>query len=188
MTRAQMIALLGALGVSFISGAAFFFDGATETGYFIHTLRIQNSVLEADGGYTPENDEIKVYMTKVTAEDPDDGGLFLEDVGEQTCVREDGGTTVEIRQWVRARCDLVINLDDGGTAPGGNVKGVYVIEARPVPGEADDGGVTVNVALEVYGVNGAAKCPAVEKTSGFKQFVKALTCPVVKRRSNTNAL
>lgn len=166
MTKANFLALLAAAGVGFTGGAAISFrPGPPASGTYPHALRIESPI---DG---PER--IEAYLTRATSEP--DGGADLEDLGSQQCRREDGGSTTELRQWVTTRCPL----EDGGT-----VEGVYVVEARPTG--ADDGGVG-EVALEVYGTNGAAKC-STPKLLAFRRFVGALDCPVLRRRAGTSPL
>ena len=163
MTRAQFLALLAAAGVGGIgSGAILYTPGPPPSAVWPHALRVESS---------PDLPErIEAYLTRATAEA--DGGVDLEDLGPQVCA--DGGSVAELLTWVAARCPL----DDGVT-----VTGAYVTEARPVP--LPDGGG--EVALEIYGINGVARCTSA-KLLAFRRFVGALDCQVVRRRAGTSPL
>lgn len=166
MTRAQLIALLAAVGgAGFGAGSAFDYRaGPPASITYPHALRIEARQL-SDGGLA--GDVITVYRTRAT-EEPD-GGLDLEDVGPASCV----GDTAPVRLFARNNCKR---------ADGGLNTGVYVLEFRPFLNS--DGGA--GVALEAYG-DEAVRC-VVPKTAAFRTSMADLTCTTGKRRSGAQPL
>lgn len=159
MTRVQFAALLSAAGVGFVGGATLDFKpGPPATATFIHTLRIEE-IRAADGG---TKDFITAYRTRATHRD---GGMDLLDIGPSTCT----GNTAPARTWVGDNC----LKEDGG-----QVKSVYVIEARPAG--SDDGGAG-EVAVEIYG-DEAVRC-TLAKPAAFRTFLGSLNCVDFPRKS-----
>lgn len=160
MTRAQFAALLSAAGVGFVGGATLDFrPGPPATATFVHALRIE--------GNPDSGDIITAYRTRATYQG--DGGMGLVDIGPATCT----GDTSPVRTWL-GNC----RKEDGG-----QIKNVYVLEARPTG--VDDGGAG-NVAVEVYG-DAAIRC-TLSKSAGFRNFLGSLTCKDFIQKSSTTPL
>lgn len=169
MTRAQLIAVLAAMGASFGAGSAFDYSTQTTTLASIsypHALRLERGRLE-DGGLAPGPDVLTAYRTRATEQT--DGGLDLEDIGQADCT----GDTADLRTYARNNCRKV----DGGF----NL-GVYALEARPTT--LSDGGA--GVEIQTYGEE-QAHCTG-NKTPLFRAFVGSLNCATKRVRSGASPL